>query len=179
MPAISKRCQFCSKTFATQRKVNQHISASASCLKEWHKNIVRENDVQIPKRRRMNSPEPNLLDDNLPNPYPIHDFEHANHQLQLETNTEDAEELDSDQATPKRYIESFPGPAGAALREEKTRFDILEEESWLEGKSHWELFASRAEWELAEWLMKNAGQKAMDEYLQLPIVSWHLYSMKN
>jgi hypothetical protein len=157
--------------------VNQHISASENCLKEWHKNIVRENDNQIPKRRRMNSPEPNLLDDNLPNPNPIHDFEYANHPIHdFEPNMEEAEE-DVDQATPKRYIEPFPGPAGAALREEKTRFHVLEEENRLEGKSRWEPFASKAEWELAEWLMKNVGQKAMDEYLQLPIVSLHLCSI--
>jgi hypothetical protein len=178
MPAITKCCQFCRKTFATQRKVNQHISASAICLEEWHKNIVRNNDNQTPKRRRVNSPEPNS-DENLPNPYPIHDFDDANHQLQVEANMEEPEEEDDvDQATPMRYIEPFPEPAGEALRQEKTRFHILEESQRLEGKSQWEPFASRAEWELAEWLMKNVGQKAMDEYLQLPIVSWHLYSIK-
>lgn len=172
MPAIlSKRCQFCSKTFPTQRKVNQHISASAICLKEWHKNIA--NDNQIPKRRRINSPEPEPDDNIPPNPYPIHDFDDADHQFQAEANVEEAEE-EVDEATPKRYIKPFPGPAGDALRHEKTRFVILEEIQQLEGRSRWEPFASKAEWELAEWLMKYVGQKATDEYLQLLIVSWHL-----
>lgn len=169
MPPTSKRCQFCRKTFPTQRCVNQHISASTSCLNEWHKDIVRKNITLSPKRRRVNSPEPCVPDDHLPNlnPDPTHDFDVDNNQ----TNAEEADDGNSDPLTPKRYVEPFPGPAGDTLRREKTRFEILEEQQKLEGKAAWEPFASRAEWELAEWLMKNVGQKSTDKYLQLPIVS--------
>ena len=73
---------------------------------------------------------------------------------------------------PRRYIEPFAGPAGVALRREKTRFERLREIQRSEGKDPWDPFASRSEWGLVEWLMKNVGQKSTDEFLQLPIVSY-------
>lgn len=165
-PKSVKRCQFCRKVFATQRAVNQHISASKICLKEWHKTIVRKNDNLSAKRRRINSPEPNSnsLDD-----FPNADFDDTNNQA----NVEDADERDDN-----RYVEPFPGLAGEALRPEKTRFEIWQEIQQLEGKTPWEPFASREEWELVEWLMKNTGQKSTDDYLQLPIVSRHFVQVK-
>ena len=176
MPPTSKRCQFCQKTFNTQRGVSQHISASIICLNEWHKNIVKKDDNPSPKRRRINSPEPSFLDEELPYPNPTLDFDAADNRADVEEVDDDSDNID--QATPKRYVEPFPGPAGDALRQEKTRFEILEGVQQMEGKTSWEPFASRAEWQLAEWLMKNVRQKAIDEYLQLPIVSWHLCSIK-
>jgi hypothetical protein len=165
MPPISKRCPYCRKTFSTQRSVNQHISASTTCLKEWHKDIVRKDD-NTPKCRPTNSPEPKPHDD-FPCPDLTHEFDDAANQ----TNLEDEDDTHEDHlATPKRYFEPFPGRAGDALRQEKTRFETLEEEQRLEGKLPWEPFASREEWGLAEWLMKNVGQTSTDQYLQLPIV---------
>ena len=35
----------------------------------------------------------------------------------------------------------------------------------------WAPFEDQAEWNLACWLIKNVGQKSIDEYLKLPIVS--------
>jgi hypothetical protein len=171
---MSKRCQFCRKPFATQRSVNQHISASKICLKEWQKDIDRINDNTSPKRRRINSPEPNLNPPDLnppvdlPDPDPAQNFDDANNQANVDE-VDDSDDVDL--APPKRYVEPFPGPAGDALRREKTGFETLEGVQRLEGKPPWEPFASRAEWELAEWLMKNVGQRSTNEYLKLPIVS--------
>jgi hypothetical protein len=166
MPPSSKRCQFCRKAFSTQRGVNQHISASSICLKEWHKTIVRTNDDdRLPKCRRTNSPEPNILD-NLLN--------EANDRANVEEAANNGDETDGDEtdpATPKRFIEPFPGTAGGTLRQETTQFEVLEREQRLEGMAPWELFASRVEWELVEWLIKSVGQKSTEKYLQLPIVS--------
>jgi hypothetical protein len=172
-----KRCQFCWKAFATQRAVNQHISASIICLKEWQKDIVKDNN-RSRKRRRINSPESSSLDDSdlphdnpdLPNDEPMDYWGDDNNQ----GNVEDADDRLGDEdnlASPKRYVEPFPEPAGVALRREKTRFENLLERQQLEEKAPWEPFASRTEWELVEWLMKNVGQKSIDEYLKLPIVS--------
>ena len=33
----------------------------------------------------------------------------------------------------------------------------------------WELFASKEEWDLTKWLVKNVGQKSTDEFLKLQI----------
>ena len=166
------------KAFSTQRAVNQHISASKKCLKEWHKKIIRKNDNSSPKRRCIYSPEPGLLD--FSNPDLTHTLNDADNFPELEQQTlsdrawqatiddEDGNDLTS---TPIRYVEPFPGPAGEASRHEKTRFEVLQQIQESEVKAPWEPFASRAEWGLAEWLMKNVGQGKTDEYLQLPIVS--------
>ena len=170
LPKSLKRCHFCWKAFATQRAVNQHISASKICLKEWHKKIVRNEDNLLAKCRRINSPEPSWFHD-FPNVDPTHLLDDAN--------VEDANNRDDDDlAIPKRYVEEYPGRAGEALRQEKTQFEIVQEKHHLEGKTPWELFASREEWGLVEWLMKNVGQKSTDDYLQLPIVSWLFVQVK-
>ena len=171
MPPLSKCCQFCWKTFATQRGVSQHISASIICLKEWHKSIIRKNDSSSPKQKCINSPEPSLVDDLPNNPDPTHHFDDADNQANVE-DTDNSH--DNDLWTPEPYVEPFLGPAGDVLRQEKTSFEILQGVQQSEGKPPWELFASRAEWELAEWLMKNVGQRSTNDFLQLPIVSCFL-----
>ncbi|KAF8223722.1 hypothetical protein L208DRAFT_1315423, partial [Tricholoma matsutake] len=40
-----------------------------------------------------------------------------------------------------------------------------------QGEHTWAPFEDQAEWDLACWLIKNVGQKSIDEYLKLPIVS--------
>ena len=37
--------------------------------------------------------------------------------------------------------------------------------------NEWTPFHSQKKWDLAKWLIKNVGQKSIDEFLQLPIVS--------
>jgi hypothetical protein len=167
-PRPLKRCQFCQKAFATQRAVNQHISASKICLKDWHKNI-RKNDNQSPRVRRTNSPDEPILIDNPPDADPIDISDYVDNHVEADDQLRD--ESDDNLATRKRYVEPFPGPAGVASRREKTRFEGLLEIQRLEGKAPWYPFASRTEWGLVEWLMKNVGQRSTDEYLQLPIVS--------
>ena len=61
IPPLSKWCQFCRKTFATQWGVSQHISASIICLKEWHKSIIRKNDSSSPKQKHITHPSPAWL----------------------------------------------------------------------------------------------------------------------
>jgi hypothetical protein len=181
-----KRCQFCLKAFPTQRAVNQHISASKICIEEWHKKIIRKNINPSPKRRRIYSPEPSFLDD-LPNAdlmdilNDADDFlepgqQTPSHRATVEVGDDNEDDYNP---TPLRYVEPFPGPAGEPLRREKTRFEMLQEIQKSEEKSPWEPFSSREEWGLAEWLMKNVGQKSTNEYLQLPIVSQCFCFKKN
>ena len=105
-----------------QRAVNQHISASIICLKEWQKDIVK-NDNPSRKRRRINSPKSSSLDDSdlpndnpdLPNDEPMDYLGDGDNQ----GNVEDADNRLGDEAnlaSPKRYVEPFPEPAGVALR---------------------------------------------------------------
>jgi hypothetical protein len=69
-----------------------------------------------------------------------------------------------------RFVEPYPGNAGKGIRKSKTRFEKWQEIQQDEGKKPWEPFASKDEWELAGWLLKNVGQKSTDEYLKLQIV---------
>jgi hypothetical protein len=42
------------------------------------------------------------------------------------------------------------------------------------GTSKWGPFEDQEEWELAEWLSKNVGQKQTDAFLKLNIVSTYI-----
>jgi hypothetical protein len=70
-----------------------------------------------------------------------------------------------------RYIEPYPGEAGQGMRTSKTRFEEWLRQQEIEGKKPWEPFASKEEWDLTRWLIKNVGQKSTDDFLKLPIVS--------
>jgi hypothetical protein len=74
------------------------------------------------------------------------------------------------------YVEPFPedAKAGAIWGKTTPKFQALWNKQKLEG-SKWEPFEDEEEWELAEWLIKNVGQKQTDTFLKLPIVS-HLSS---
>jgi hypothetical protein len=147
-------------------------------MEEWHNKIIRENDNRSPKRTRINSPEPNLLDEipdadlmNILND--ADDFLEPGQQTPSGRATAEVADDNEDDYNPSsiRYVEPFPGSAGEPLRREKTRFELLQEIQKSEVKGPWEPFSSREEWGLAEWLMRNVGQKSTNEYLQLPIVS--------
>ena len=70
----------------------------------------------------------------------------------------------------EHYVEPYPGEAGQGMHISKMQFKIWLEEQEVEGKNPWEPFVSKEEWVLTQWLIKNVGQKATDEYLNLPIV---------
>jgi hypothetical protein len=73
-----------------------------------------------------------------------------------------------------RYIENFPEEflAGATWGHGKPLFESLDEEQRQEGGSRWGPFEDEDEWQLAEWLIRNVGQKQTDRFLRLPIVSF-------
>lgn len=82
---------------------------------------------------------------------------------------EDAEGKDEE---PAYYIEEFPANlgAGAVWREEVPAFEKLRQEQEENGSSRWGPFEDQDEWELAEWLIRNVGQKQTDTLLNLNIV---------
>ena len=73
-----------------------------------------------------------------------------------------------------RYIEYFPEEywAGATWGDCKPLFECLDEQQKTEGGSRWGPFEDEDEWQLAEWLIWNVGQKQTDTFLKLPIVSF-------
>jgi hypothetical protein len=75
-----------------------------------------------------------------------------------------------------RYIENFPEEymAGATWGHCKPLFESLYEEQKMVGGSRWAPFEDEDEWQLAEWLIRNVGQKQTDTFLKLSIVSFFL-----
>ena len=90
------------------------------------------------------------------------------HGTQIMENTEDNDDQPISQT---RYSEAYPHSAGQPLHEEKTEFERFRNNDSTAMRQPWEPFSSKKEWQLATWLMKNANQKATDQYLNLQIVS--------
>jgi hypothetical protein len=74
----------------------------------------------------------------------------------------------------RRYIEDYPEEylAGATWGHCRPLFESLDEERKREGGNRWTPFEDEDEWQLAEWLIRNVGQKQTDSFLKLPIVSF-------
>jgi hypothetical protein len=83
---------------------------------------------------------------------------------------EDAEDEES-----AYFIEEFPANfgAGAVWGEEVPFFEKLRREQENSGTSKWGPFEDQDDWELAEWLIRNIGQKQTDAFLNLNIVRSH------
>jgi hypothetical protein len=86
-----------------------------------------------------------------------------------------AVDVPNDDRTSGRYIENFPEEfrAGATWGRCKSLFECLDEEHKFVGGSRWAPFEDEEEWRLAEWLIRNVGQKQTDSFLKLPIVSFY------
>jgi len=99
------------------------------------------------------------------------EMQHARPQRPRAT-VEDAEEDDVEFA---HYIEEFPANlgAGAVWGEEVPFFEKIRLEQERNGTSPWGPFDDKDEWELAEWLIRNVGQKQTDAFLNLNIVRSH------
>jgi hypothetical protein len=81
------------------------------------------------------------------------------------------EEVDDEEAGGlRRWVQEFEG-AAEELAEGKTLFDELREQQEAMCEPPLAPFADEEEWELAQWLMKNATQTATDQFLKLKGVS--------
>ena len=80
---------------------------------------------------------------------------------------------DEETQKPRYYFEDYPAErkAGAAWGKDQPLFVKLKRVQEENGTSKWGPFEDQDEWELAEWLSKNAGQKQTNEFLKLNIVS--------
>jgi hypothetical protein len=73
------------------------------------------------------------------------------------------------------YVEEFPVDlgAGAIWGEDIPFFEKLWREQGENGSSRWGPFEDQDEWELAMWLIRNVGQKQINAFSNLNIVSPH------
>ena len=70
-----------------------------------------------------------------------------------------------------RFTEQYPGVTATILGKKMTIFESMEAAELENDENEWAPFLDEDEWELAQFLMQNVGQKKMDKYLKLKIVS--------
>ena len=71
----------------------------------------------------------------------------------------------------RRFVEVYPGPVAIPVGQGKNKFQLIYERQLNEGRNMYSPFANDQEWELAQWLSRRVGQKGIDEYLKLSMVS--------
>lgn len=71
-----------------------------------------------------------------------------------------------------RLVKSFPAEykAGTGLGKAPTQFEKIHAAQERVDEGPWGPFLDEDEWQLAEWLVSNVGQKQADSFLKLPIV---------
>lgn len=188
------RCPYCAKLLPTGKSVRQHVAASQSCSKSWEMHQL----AKRPKKRQKKSPSPSTPHSDIDHIHDEEEMDDLSHEFILPHDApepadtrapnpavdppvtgnkrawvEDAEDDDDQPNSQTRYSEAYPHSAGQPLRKEKTEFEKFRDNDSAGSRQPWEPFSSKKEWELATWLIKNANQRATDEFLKLPIVSVH------
>lgn len=189
-------CFFCGKHCPTVPGLNKHIDKTPKCKKAsreefgqyakaiWEDVPQNPNDIEgQPPPGLPNEPELNLEDFHLEE-----DIARAQEMFDREENNllpvpppppplpqhDEPQHVTVDPKKGCRYIEHFPEEylAGATWGNCKPLYEYINEEQEKEGTSRWSPFEDEEEWLLAEWLIRNVGQKQTDVFLKLPIVSF-------
>lgn len=187
------RCSYCDHPFPTSSGVRKHIRQSPACRKQRRKAFTGlyartlDCDSQVPAQpgatHEESTPDPESL--NLAEPGPVYptvsvepstEPSEATSRRPTVEDVEDEDEVDRRRRESKeawtRYIKSFPPEfkAGMRLGRGKTNFEKLREAQQERGESPLGPFLDEDEWELAQWLVANVGQRATDRFLKLNIV---------
>jgi hypothetical protein len=189
-------CSFCGKSCSTVPGLKNHVDQSSECRKASHEEFGQyANSIwdNIPDNLNPNlgeseppPPPPSPIQPNfdLPDIQLEEDFQIAEAMLEGEevglaapaqiepqllsphVTVDDATDDD------ELYVEEFPKEnlAGATWGDSKPTFESLYDELKDGRSSHWGPFENEEEWGLAEWLIRNVGQKQTDTFLKLPIV---------
>lgn len=192
-------CVFCGKLCTTAPGLERHIARTPDCKKsscekfgQYANSIWDLNDVPANPNHALAEQEPNL--EELPDFRLEEDIELAEQRLDDEERNPqqlprpplpDEPQPHPRRATEKvpsneevnnggRYIEYFPDEflAGATWGHGKPLFESVYENQKRVGGCRWAPFEDEDEWQLAEWLIRNVGQKQTDNFLKLPIVSF-------
>ena len=184
---MTNYCEYCGKgPFPNEGALNKHIGHSKDCqeknqlaFKSYTSTIWNNTpNARIPSSLSPPPDEtPGAQGDNeldiLEND--LLTVEHTN-QVPLEpprnrVTIEDVTEKETQDSG--HYVEEYPTErkAGAAWGKEEPLFVRIQRDQQEDGTSKWGPFKDQEEWELAEWLSKNVGQKQTDTYLKLNIVS--------
>lgn len=123
-------------------------------------------------------PQPNpdsdvLMEDSYaPNP-PIDETTTRSRHASVEDVPDEGEDSTQPSVYARRFHRYFAetAKAGEVLRQSETMFEKWEREDRAAAREPWSPFASRDEWYLTRFMVKNLGQNATEEFLHLGLVS--------
>lgn len=154
---------------ATETALNRHIAHSAACFKAWQDDLLRLTSTNTRVDGSINQRSA-TLDERIRPDSPVNNLEVSIAVPSIQGSEEMGHVEDVDDAhSQSRYSRGYPVRyAVEILGEGKTNFEIWEDE---QSENEWAPFRNQKEWDLAQWLFRNVGQKSIDEFLKLPIVS--------
>lgn len=182
-----KRCQYCKKSFESSGQVSRHVAHSDPCRQQWEQELEKL-PARRPPQKELNERCYEDDEDILEVQGVQVDIDHNDYvsDLEIEVYVEgpversvgtpevdkDTGNLEDNTYNHQRWTEVFPGQVAEASGRAKTMFDEWRTRQMLTGVSEWFPFENEDEWALAQWLFKNVGQTAIEEYLKLPSVSF-------
>lgn len=181
-------CKYCYQRKATETALNRHIAHSAKCFQSWQNDLQRLTSSNTGIGGSINRDHHSVPvddsdslrnDSNVDVEMSIRDQTGPAQKKKPvpslggseEPETVDVDEVD-DARSWRQYRRAYPtGYTAEILGEGKTKFEMLQDEQNLHGDNEWAPFRNQKEWDLVQWLIRNVGQKSIDEYLKLPIAS--------
>ena len=189
-----KRCDYCHKSFENSGQVSRHVAHSEPCRHQWEKDLqnvpARRPARRVPQEENKKHYENDDhllegadvdidLDDYVlvaPQASDLNIELHVEGLVEGRLETLEADKHADDTVGSAyrhaRWTEVYPGRVAQGYGRAKTAFDDWRDKQMLTGASQWSPFEDEDEWELTQWLFKNVGQSAIDEYLKLPSVSF-------
>ena len=186
MPSNSYHCKYCHQRKATETSLNRHIAHSPGCYQAWQENLLQLTSTSVgvdtsinPHSATIDNLQPGFLgnDNFMGNDFDVDEAGLSCDNMRATTSTNRSEEINDvedgdDTHSQSRYRKGYPGMYTAEiLGKGKTKFEIWQQEQISHHENEWAPFDNQKEWDLAQWLIKNVGQKSMDKFLELPIVS--------
>ena len=175
--SASFKCSYCGKSVPTVKGLRSHIAQRQPCRDA----LRRVAERQPPNVKSLHIHEDEEPTDDL-------QFDHVDEPMVFEPNRADEELDNSTSASPsrrtqmeevedeeaggiRRYVEDYGQSAGHVYGEGQSQFMKWREAQKNAGHAPWSPYNDLDEWDLSQWLIRNVGQNATDEYLKLPIVS--------
>jgi hypothetical protein len=163
-------CRYCGITKSNSSAIKKHIQLASSCRENYLADLSNTRSFAVDATSKISTSEYGA---------PLEETEQTT-QLPTAFRGATPEDSLSDSDGPAawsspaewlRFAEAYPGAAGMPVSsvKEKTRFESIHD---AEGDSGpWgKHFKAEEEWELAKWLLHNAGQNQIDRFLKLSTV---------
>ena len=197
---IMKSCRYCSQLKTSQTALNRHIRHSPRCYEAYTRHLAHISNVRNLGRHTDDradlhhhllldkvdtklgasgcgwevSSDGDIIDNHEPFQFPdnpLHPSSPDFHPQLVTVNIPDIEDHEGAPRKPPQYKKSYPGSVAKVLGIGQTVFEKLRQEQVSLGENAWAPFASAEEWDLSRWLMTNAGQNVIDQFLKLTNVS--------